>query len=203
MLSRRPHCPVRGPLLRRMLALLVLGLGSTGCGITKYGGRNLIEAPLNTRDRNAECIRDRHLADAAWAEIAKAQPEQVVSVHYVNGFKDGYVDYLYYGGTGAPPVMPPWHYRQAVYESPEGQQAVHDWFAGFHHGAGAAQESGYRQFVVVPLALRADPSVRQRSSDAPSQSPASESPEAGQVLPPPRPVPPVPENAEKSDPSSP
>lgn len=198
MLSRLPHPPARRPVLRRGYVLVLLGLwsGGMGCGITKYGSRNLVEPPINTRDKAAECIRDQRLAEAAWAEVQSAQPDQVYSVHYVGGFKDGYVDYLYYGGTGAPPVMPPWCYRQAAYETPEGQQAVNDWFAGFHHGVIVAQASGYRASVIVPLALRAAPSPS--SGDPRGTGPAPEAPETVPMLPPPRLVPPVPEGAEAS-----
>lgn len=134
--------------------LLAVGLGTlTGCGIVKYGSHNLIEAPLDQFNELAECVRNRHMADAAWSEFQKADPEHVYSVHFARGFKDGYADYLYAGGPGEPPVAPPWRYRKVSYETPQGVQAIEDWFAGFRQGAVAAYATGYRQFVVLPAAV--------------------------------------------------
>jgi hypothetical protein len=65
----------------------------------------------------------------------------------------GFVDYLDANGTGEPPAAPPKRYDRSRYETPAGQRAIEDWFAGFRHGARAAQASGYRPAVVLPLAL--------------------------------------------------
>jgi hypothetical protein len=139
--------------------LLAVGLCTlgTGCGIVKYGSHNIIEAPLDQVSELAECCRNRHMADQAWSEFQKAEPEHVYSVHFARGFKDGYADYLYAGGTGDPPVAPPWRYRKVGYETPQGVQAIQDWFAGFRQGAYAAYVTGYRQFVVVPAAVSGAP----------------------------------------------
>jgi hypothetical protein len=94
----------------------------------------------------------------------------VYSVHFARGFKDGYADYLYAGGTGDPPVAPPWRYRKVTYETPQGVQAVEDWFAGFRQGAYAAYTTGYRQFVVVPAAVSGMPGWYASQGAAPQQA---------------------------------
>lgn len=139
-----------------LLAVGLCTLGS-GCSIVQYGSKNIIEAPLDQVNELAECVRNRHMADEAWSEFQKADPDHVYSVHFGRGFKDGYADYLYAGGTGDPPVAPPWRYRKVGYETPQGVQAIADWFAGFRQGAYAAYATGYRQFVVLPVAVPGAP----------------------------------------------
>jgi len=136
-----------------------------------------------------EIRRNHKLAGEAWEGIAKAEPELTHSADYADGFKAGYADYLYAGGTGEPPPQPPRTYWRIHYETPEGHQAIEDWFAGFRHGASMAQQSGHRQYATIPS------SVRPR--DAPDQEAASIAPEhmavppAAPDLPPPRKVQPA------------
>lgn len=141
-----------------LLPLAALGcqelpLGS-GFEICRYASRNLYEAPVDARDDCLERMRYRHLGEAAWEQVCAENPGQY-SVHYGRGFVDGFADFVYAGGTGEPPAVPPWRYRKAVYETPEGVQAVEDWFAGFRHGAAAAQASGLRSLVIVPVSVPA------------------------------------------------
>src|SRR5207253_2309767 len=62
-------------------------------------------------------------------------------------------DYLYAGGSGEPPPLPPRYYWKTRYETAEGHQAIADWFAGYRLGAAMAQESGYREWVTIPSSL--------------------------------------------------
>jgi hypothetical protein len=70
---------------------------------------------------------------------------------YARGFLKGFEDYVYAGGNGLPPPVPPPRYWGIYYQTPEGHQAIEDWFAGFRHGTEAARDSGYREQVLVPL----------------------------------------------------
>jgi hypothetical protein len=139
--------------MRVTQAAFVIGLCTlgAGCDICKYSKRNLLEAPVDVRDNVLINCRDHQLAEAAWEEVQHTEPAHAYSVHYARGFKDGFADYVYAGGAATAPVMPPRRYRKAVYETPEGHQAIEDWFAGFHRGALAAQASGYRDLIVLPL----------------------------------------------------
>jgi hypothetical protein len=157
--------------LEHILLTVSLCMLGSGCGIIEYGSHNLIEAPLDQVTELGECVRNKHMADAAWSEFAKGDPEHVYSAHFARGFKDGYADYLYAGGTGDPPVAPPWRYRKVGYETPQGVQAIEDWFAGFRQGAYAAYANGYRQFVVLPMAVSGMP-ARYASQTAPPQASA-------------------------------
>jgi hypothetical protein len=126
---------------------LVLGCG----GLFRIGTRNLVNEAKLIRDEHRERLRYCSLAHEAWQRVQANCPEQAYSVHYAAGFKDGFVDYLYAGGCGEPPALPPKCYRHFHGESAQGVQSLQDWYAGFRHGAAVAKESGLRQFVLVSL----------------------------------------------------
>ena len=98
-----------------------------------------------------ERLRNRYLAEQAWKEAQALCPGQTYSEDYACGFKAGYADYLYEGGGGEPPPFPPTRYWGVGWESPAGARAMADWNAGFRHGAAAAEASGRRELVVLPL----------------------------------------------------
>lgn len=58
------------------------------------------------------------------------------------------------GGYTEYPVCattPPERYQRKRYTSPEGCQAIEEWFAGFRHGAATAMASGLRNLQLVPV----------------------------------------------------
>jgi hypothetical protein len=101
-------------------------------------------------DEHRERARNRKWAEAAWKELAGTAPYDRCSEDFAAGFQDGFADYLYAGGPGTPPPLPPPQYRALRYQTPEGYRAVEDWFAGFRAGATAAQHGNYRQWIVGP-----------------------------------------------------
>jgi hypothetical protein len=133
------------------LLLFVGGTLSTGCNLMKYEAINIAIAPVGTTNEVCNRRIDRHAADDAWrVEKEKAGPDANYSHAYEHGFKDGYSDYLNYGGTGLPPATPPPCYRLTCYQSPEGHRAIEDYNAGFAHGAATARASGLRNLKVLP-----------------------------------------------------
>ena len=93
----------------------------------------------------------RHLGKQALDGSAQPTPRESYSVHFGRGFVDGFADFstpvepgdrlsCRRGVTGGPPVR-----------TPEGNQSVEDWFAGFRQGTRTAQASGLRNLVLVPL----------------------------------------------------
>lgn len=76
------------------------------------------------------------------------------------GFRDGYVS-VAGGGNGCPPPLPPRRYWNWRYQTAEGQAQVAAWFAGFPHGAQAADEEGaglYQQIQVShPIEVQYSP----------------------------------------------
>jgi len=113
--------------------------------------RNLGEWPILCTAECRRTARDCARSREAWQEAQAACPDQAFSKDYAEGFKAGFRDYLDAGGSGQPPAAPPFRYWLARYATPEGHQAVEDWFAGFRHGSAAAQASGYRALNIIQL----------------------------------------------------
>jgi hypothetical protein len=107
-----------------------------------------------------------------------------LSPDFAHGFKDGFADYVYAGGTGEPPPLPPRYYWKTRYETPQGHQAIADWFAGFRLRAELARESGYRELVMIPSStLPIEATCPPLSQGVPAKTPA---PASETQLPPPR-----------------
>jgi hypothetical protein len=88
----------------------------------------------------------RNAAEKAWQEIDGGQ---TYCKDYQLGFKEGFADYLQYGGNGEPPSIPPRQYWKK--DSIAGRQLGMEWSAGFRTGAAAAKRTGLRDLIVVPL----------------------------------------------------
>ncbi len=144
-----------------MAVACVLGACGTGCVFTGAESgqyyflansfRNLGEWPIWGSAECRRATRDCRRAKEAWQEAQAACPDQAFSKDYGEGFVAGFRDYLDAGGNGEPPPVPPFRYRLARYDSPEGHQAIEDWYAGFRHGVAAARASGLRELNVIPL----------------------------------------------------
>jgi hypothetical protein len=174
------------------LSLGGLCLVCQGCSPLGHAARTSIIEPLVCSryvNEVEDCTHDYQLAKEALARYQADHPEKAYSPDFCLGFKKGYADYLYAGGKGNPPPVPPRCYWNSKYESIEGHQAIGDWFAGFREGAAVAKQSGLRDLVTVPPSVGLAPSFPPPlpSHPAPALSlPAS--PEPDPVLPQPRPV---------------
>jgi hypothetical protein len=160
------------PAMKTTSIFAVLGVCAVcqGCGPISYATRTLVVEPVHyclTADNIVETHRNYRLAEEAWKEIMNAESEHPYSADYAAGFKDGFADYLYAGGTTEPPPLPPRHYWKARYETPEGHQAIEDWFAGFRVGVSVAQQSGIRQWVTIPSSLSSRNAISAGSDTAP------------------------------------
>lgn len=193
--------------MRARLYFWVVGLGllSQGCGPLFNTARTIVGEQVEyCVDMNdiSDCVRFRQMGESAWKLVSEANPECSYSGDYAAGFVKGFSDYLYAGGTGNPPPLPPRCYWKTKYETPEGHQMVQDWFAGFRHGVAEAKRSGYRQFVVIGTNSRSVnvPQVEYRNPSTPETTGASGNPGkplpgmgmAGSVGAPPEAVPPAP-----------
>jgi hypothetical protein len=65
------------------------------------------------------------------------------------GFLDGFTDFVYAGGSGEPPPVPPRQFWNVEWRSPRGHEASQDWFSGYRHGARVARDGGFRQRAIV------------------------------------------------------
>jgi hypothetical protein len=134
-----------------LLGLLGLCGLNAGCKLYVDAARNLVRQPIERLDNICEARHNRQLAKEAWDQYVLANPGCTPSSDYYQGFLIGFTDYLRSGGNGQPPVAAPWPYWTVHYQNPQGIQAMEDWFAGFRQGAAAAMQSGYRQYIVLPL----------------------------------------------------
>ena len=163
----------------RQLVSVTLCVLAAGCSWAPYAFNNMLETPTEVVERYTLRCRFRRMAKDAWAECSKGQN---YSRYYERGFKEGFVEFLDADGTGEPPAVPPWWYRQNRFLTPEGQLELEDWFAGYRQGTLVARASGYRSIVTVPLAL---PPLYTPGPQSP-QIPVTAGPEAAVTLPPPR-----------------
>lgn len=68
---------------------------------------------------------------------------------FTDGWRAGYYD-VATGGCGRPPAVAPRKYWATKYQSPAGQKAAQNWFAGFQAGAIAAERNGHAGWNYVP-----------------------------------------------------
>jgi hypothetical protein len=139
-----------------VLAILGLSLFGSGCTFLCDTTRLVIHKVKESVEDHRERRRDRRWAEDAWELACATNRGQPLSDDYGRGFKDGFAEYLYKGGSGEPPLIPPPQYRALRYQSPRGYLTVQDWFAGYRHGASAARASGFRQLVTGPTSLLSD-----------------------------------------------
>ncbi|XZE21229.1 hypothetical protein SH449x_001128 [Pirellulaceae bacterium SH449] len=126
--------PVKRRLLLTFLAAVLLpatGCQSlyTGLGVGNYWNETKLRHRNNTASKYAWNSRFEHFVN---------QPN---IGDFRKGFRAGYMD-VADGGTGCVPIFPPREYWGWRYQSCEGQARVAAWFAGYPHGARAAEEDG-------------------------------------------------------------
>lgn len=95
----------------------------------------------------------RTWAEEAWQQELQNCIGETPSADYGSGFRDGFVDFVYLGGTGEPPPVPPRQYWNAALRQPNGQAAAQQWFDGYRRGAQAARDGGFRQMATVRTSL--------------------------------------------------
>jgi hypothetical protein len=97
----------------------------------------------------------RQMAEDALASRCGEGDHSPYSPDYACGFKEGYVDYLFWGNPDYLPAAPPEWYWKHKPRTPDDAQAIVAWCEGFRAGRDAAvSEHGQRQGIVVPLKLR-------------------------------------------------
>ena len=138
-----------------LLSLLML-LPLSGCMVCQYAKRTVLDEPSayswrGDRKRSVEVYRS--WAEEAWSEHGGSACGAGVSSAYETGFKDGFVDYVYAGGSGEPPAIPPRKYWNVGERIANGNVEARDWFAGFRNGAQVAHNEGYREQTLVPASV--------------------------------------------------
>jgi hypothetical protein len=141
--------------LGRRFGVAALALASTacwpGCTVWQNARRTVITQPFQFSwkyDRGRSLKTYSLWAEQAWREYG-ANCGQAPSGDFAAGFKDGFVDYVYAGGTGEPPPVPPREYWNVGNRTFPGQDRASQWFAGYRQGSAVARQGGYRQQATV------------------------------------------------------
>jgi hypothetical protein len=129
----------------------------SGCSLFSDSAGLLTYKMRQAVDDCFEQLRNQRWAALAWDQVCQGNPCRQYTDDYARGFKYGFADYLYQGGTGEPPLVAPGPYRGLRYQTATGYLAIQDWFAGYRHGAAAARQSGLRCWVTGPTSLRPAP----------------------------------------------
>jgi hypothetical protein len=144
----------RGRLVAAVALTAIVVLASqTGCSVCYNFRRTLFQEPAEYPPKldHARSLKVyRQWADEAWAVERGSCPEMAGSEEYALGFRDGFVDYVYAGGSGEPPPIPPRKFWNVAWRNPPGRADALQWSAGYRHGASAARNGGYRENGVVP-----------------------------------------------------
>ncbi len=145
--------------MRIAAQILCVGVGcllGSGCALITGGARVIVHRTSQAVDDSWERQRDKKWARDAWDKERESLKPLKPSHDYADGFIEGFQNYLYAGGNGEPPVLPPERYRKPHYQNPDGYHAIADWFAGYRRGATAAKEQGFRDLITGPSSLRGD-----------------------------------------------
>ncbi len=139
--------------LKRFVLLLGLLCATPGCNFFYLAKRTMHYEPRDydvTLEEAEACKQYAIWAEEAWSEWQGNNPGATASTDYYDGFRNGFVDYCFAGGSGEPPPIPPRRFWRTMYRNTAGDTAIADWTAGFRAGAGAARAGGYRKRAVVP-----------------------------------------------------
>lgn len=134
--------------------LLASAVGLPGCSVCQYARLVAYEEPMlfnEECDDRASMAAYRSMADQAWIETGASYPEDCLAGDYAWGFREGFAEFVYAGGTGEPPAVPPRPYWQLDVRSGEGAAAIRSWFEGFRHGARLARDGGYRRATTLTV----------------------------------------------------
>ncbi len=135
--------------------VIVLGLLclTPGCSVLYLAKRTVKYEPREydiTLEEADACEQYANWSKNAWSEYQSQNSGVPTSADYHDGFRNGFVDYCFAGGSGEPPPIPPRRFWRTMYRNVAGDQSFADWSAGFRAGSGAARAGGYRARAVVP-----------------------------------------------------
>lgn len=138
-----------------LIPLLLLAIPLAGCTVFQNVRRTLVSEPSEFNwQRDAQRSRQLYLrwADEAWRTSGSAEAS-CDNPSYRAGYREGFADYVFGGGNGEPPAVPPRQFWNVDLRNELGQREADLWFAGYRHGAATARERGYRELVVVRSSL--------------------------------------------------
>ncbi len=140
---------------RQLLITLLFAVPLAGCTVFQNASRTLVGEPGEFHWKRDQ-VRSRQLylrwADEAWRSSGRAEAACEVPA-YRAGYRAGFADFVFGGGNGEPPAVPPREFWNAEERNEAGQRLADLWFAGYRHGVATARAGGYRELVVVRSSL--------------------------------------------------
>lgn len=137
-----------------LLLVVATAVGAGGCTVLDTARRVAYDEPkvfADEEDKEISLATYRSWGERVFRESGAYCPESLTAADYAWGFREGFAQYVFAGGSGDPPAMPPRHYWQSDFRNAEGAIAVKSWFEGYRRGAEAARLGGYREKVTLRL----------------------------------------------------
>lgn len=130
------------------LAFALAASGSTGCTLV----HNFAETMRYSDVWNDAASKFRHssMSSKSWHRHKHQFCNEACLDDFCAGFRQGYED-VAGGSNGCTPAFPPRDYWGWKYQSAEGQKKVASWFAGYPHGARAAEEEGVGNWSQIQM----------------------------------------------------
>jgi hypothetical protein len=132
---------------RRSTLLALLGLSSL-VGCNAMSGVKNSWAYSGGWNNMMMSYRNEAWANKAWHRRKHHFCNEKHFHEFCEGFRAGYTG-IADGGDGCSPSFPPRQYWSWKYQSAEGQEKVAAWFAGYPHGARAAEEDGIGNWTQI------------------------------------------------------
>ncbi len=132
------------------IAVLIatLTVSSTGCTVFDSVGNSF--KYNSVWNDAATSMRHRSLSSKSWHKRKHLHCNESCLDDFCAGYRQAYED-VANGGTGCTPNFPPREYWGWQHQSAEGQKKVSAWFAGYPHGARAAEEDGVGNWSQIQM----------------------------------------------------
>lgn len=98
----------------------------------------------------ASKFRNRSMSSRSWHRHKNVYCNETCLNDFCSGYRQGYED-VARGSNGCTPNFPPREYWGWQHQSAEGQKKVSAWFAGYPHGARAAEEEGVGHWSQIQM----------------------------------------------------
>lgn len=138
---------IRTSAVTTLAAAILLG-SLTGC-MTVHNGWEALQNNGAWSD-TVLVLRNRSFSAKAWHRRKHHFCNQKHSSDFCAGFRAGYED-VAGGGGECTPAFPPQQYWGWEFQSAEGAQRTSAWFAGYPHGARAAEEDGVGNYAQMQM----------------------------------------------------
>lgn len=148
--NRRSTARGRRSMAGLALTVLTSSMLALSAGCSAFSGISNSLAYNECCDDFVLGYRNNAWSARAWHERKHCFQKEAYLTQFRDGFRQAYQD-VASGGNGCTPSFPPREYWSWKFQSPEGQLRVAAWFAGYPHGARAAEEDGLGYYSEIPM----------------------------------------------------